>query len=155
VPIPLWLVLILLMAGSAAAQDRHSGYYYPEPGSFEIYEARAEPLVDSDRRRRIGFTVELAQRMLEQPYAPDFVLYAKGEEAEKMIIVALSDGALDTIYRARALLAQMTLIARGSPLFAQLGVEDYFVFYDLCRLMGFDQITVSDGAEFSHQILLE
>ena len=52
-------------------------------------------------------------------------------------------------------LAQLTLVARGSPLFAQLGVEDYFVFYDLCRLMGFDQITISDGATFAHQIDLQ
>jgi hypothetical protein len=157
----LLLALALLVAAPAAApaaqtapDDRHAGYYYPPPQSFETYKARTAPLADSDRRRRVGFSVELAARMLQHPYPPDFVLFVKGEQAEKMIIVSLREGALDTIYRARAALAQMTLIARGSPLFAQLGVEDYFVFYDLCRLMGFDQITVSDGQGFAHQITL-
>lgn len=153
------LLFFLLLTWPAAAQelrdDRHAGYYYPPPQSFETYKARTEPLGDSDRRRRIGFTVELASRMIQQPFPADFVLFAKGDQAEKMLLVALREGVLDTIYRARAQLAQLTLVARGSPLFAQLGVEDYFVFYDLCRMLGFDQITVSDGKGFAHQITLE
>lgn len=151
-------MLLVAVAFPAGAQelssDRHSGYYYPPPQSSETYQARTQPLQDSDRRRRVGFAVEIAGRMAQAPFPPDFVMFVKGEHAEKLIIVALRDGVLDTVYRVRAQLALMTLAARASPLFAQLGVEDYFVFYDLCRMLGFDQITVSDGKGFAHQIAL-
>lgn len=148
------LLGLLLGMGAAAADDRHAGYYYPPPTSSEVYESQAVVLDDSDRRRRIGFTVELTERLLALPYAPDFAIFAKGDDAEKLIMVALRDGPADTIYRARALLAQMTAVARGSPLFAHYGVEDVFNFYDFCRMMGFTQLTISDGKTFAHQVVL-
>ena len=149
------LLLALLFAGTAAsAADRHAGYYYPPPTSFELYIARTDPLEDSDRRRRIGFTVGVNEELLERPYPPDYVLFAKGADAEKLIIVALRDDVMDTVYRGRALLAQLTALARGSPLFAQMGVEDSFTFYELARLLGYEQLTISDGRSYSHQVRL-
>ncbi|MEO1188904.1 MAG: molybdopterin-guanine dinucleotide biosynthesis protein A, partial [Pseudomonadota bacterium] len=75
--------------------------------------------------------------------------------AEKMIIVALRDGYIDTLYRGRGLLAQMTAIARATPIFEQHGVEDYFTFFDFARLMGFRQLTISDGKTYAHQVTFE
>ena len=34
-------------------------------------------------------------------------------------------------------------------------VDDIFTFFDLARLLGFTEITVSDGETFAHQIKLE
>ena len=62
---------------------------------------------------------------------------------------------MDTIYRARALLATLTAVARSSRLFQEFGVQEYFTFFDLARLFGFDRITVSNGIDFSHQIYLK
>ena len=97
----------------AGADDRHVGYYYPPPQTIEIYQARAETLQDSDRTRRVGFVVELTRQMLSKPYPPEFAVFAKGDDAEKLLIVALKDGVIDTIYRARALLAMLTSVSRG------------------------------------------
>ena len=72
-----------------------------------------------------------------------------------MIIVALEDDFIDTLYRARALLAQLTAISRTTPLLQELGLADFLTFFDLVKLLGFVQITISDGDEFTHQILLE
>ena len=44
--------------------------------------------------------------------------FAKGENSEKLIIVATGDGRYDTLYRMRGLLAAMTAEARLSPLFS-------------------------------------
>jgi hypothetical protein len=154
------LVLLLAMLAPAAhaqerPDDRHVGYYYPPPQSLETYPARSQTLPDSDRVRRIGFVIELTQQMLNNPYAPEFAVFAKGTEAEKLLIVALKDDVLDTIYRARALLAMLTSVARATPLFRDAGVADYFTFFDLLKILGFSQLTISDGDNFAHQVTIE
>lgn len=150
------LTVLALLAGSATvlAEDRHVGYYYPPPQSLESYPARVETLPDSDRSRRIGFVVQITQQMLKRPYPPDYAIFAKGEEAEKMLIVALRDDVIDNIYRARALLAMLTAIARATPLFQQYGAAEYLTFFDLLAILGFDQLTISDGESFSHQVTI-
>ena len=153
------LALGVLPAPAMRAQerpdDRHVGYYYPPPQSLETYPARSQTLPDSDRVRRVGFVIELTQQMLNNPYAPEFAVFAKGAEAEKLLIVALKDDVLDTIYRARALLAMLTSVARATPLFRDAGVADYFTFFDLLKILGFSQITISDGEGFAHQVTIE
>jgi hypothetical protein len=146
------LGLAAAVAGPVRADDRHAGYYYPPPQTIEIYHARGETLPDSDHIRRIGFVVELTRQMLDKPYPPEFVVFAKGEDAEKLLIVALKDDVIDTIYRARALLAMLTSVARATPLFREVGVADYFTFFDLLDMMGFRQLTISDGDDFAHQV---
>ena len=151
----LTMMLMLWAASAVAAADRHVGYYYPAPGAIETYKARTITTVDADRKMRLGFIVGITKNMLSMPYAPKFVIFAKGEEAEKMIIVALEDDYIDTLYRARALLAQLTAIARTTPLLQELGLADFLTFFDLVKLLGFSQITISDGDQFAHQIMLE
>lgn len=137
------------------ADDRHVGYYYPPPQTTEVYQARAETLPDSDRTRRVGFVVQLTKQMLDNPYPPEFAVFAKGAEAEKMIIVALKDDTIDTIYRARALLAMLTSVARATPLFGDLGAADRLTFFDLLKILGFSQLTIGDGEQFAHQVTIE
>jgi len=52
---------------------------------------------------------------------------------------------LATPFRARAVLATLTLRVRAWSLFAELSVHNLFTFYDLAKLLGFKQITLSDG----------
>ena len=149
------IMLALLAATPAMATDRHAGYYYPPHGDVEIYKARTITVADADRKMRLGFIVGITRNSLKLPYAPRFVIFAKGDEAEKMIIVALVDDYIDTLYRARALLAQLTAIARTTPLLQELGLADFLTFFDLVKLLGFSRITISDGDRFVHQIVLE
>ncbi|MBT5413444.1 MAG: molybdopterin-guanine dinucleotide biosynthesis protein A [Rhodospirillaceae bacterium] len=147
---------ILVIGMPVRAEDRHAGYYYPEPQSNETYHARAQVQADSSRATRIGFVTELSNQMMQgNPYPPPFHIFAKGDGAEKMIIVASGPGMYDTLYRIRGLLAALTANARGTPFFQDHGVEDFFTFFDLARLLGFERITVSDGDTFAHQIFLE
>ena len=69
-----------------------------------------------------------------------------------LIIVALSDGQLNTIYRARALLATFTAVARSTSFFQQHTQPDESTFLDLLKLLGFKQVTISDGRDFAHQV---
>ena len=54
-----------------------------------------------------------------------------------------------------ALLALLTAVARATPLFAQLGGEESFTFFDLLKILGFTQLTISDGETFAHQVTIE
>lgn len=139
----------------AAAGDRHAGYYYPDPATREVYTARADTLPQANRALRIGFVTGIANQQFEHPYPPQVAMFAKGSEAEKLIIVALVDGRLDTLYRARAVFANMTAAARLLPAFSDMGVQDYFTFFDLAKMLGFKQITISDGRAFAHRVVLE
>ena len=58
------------------------------------------------------------------------------------------------LFRSRALLAQLTALARGTPLLQDYGVDNLFTFLDVLKLMGFTRITLSDGDKFAHQVLI-
>ena len=149
---------LLLWPAAAIAQsngDRHSGYYYPEPDTRETYKARGPTLPQANRSLRVGFVTGIASAMAQRAYAPTFAMFAKGTEADKLIIVALNDGPLDTLYRARGVLADLTAMARLMPIFAEYGVQDWFTFFDLMKMMGFRQLTISNGREFAHRVKIE
>ncbi len=145
---------LFLWTEDATAADRHAGYYYPEPKNIETYRARARVLSKSSRANRLAFINGLTAGLLKRPYPPQISIFAKGLDAQKMIIVSNFAGKLDTIYRARALFATMTAVARKSPIFKQFNVETILTFFDLAKMLGFKQITISDGDTFSHQVLL-
>ncbi len=135
--------------------DHHEGYYYPKPGSFEHYPGRVYALPESDRVRRQAFVIGLTKQLIGGQYAPSYAIFAKGGGSDKLIIVALADGHLNTIYRARALLATFTAIARSTSFFQQNTQPDESTFLDLLKLLGFRQVTVSDGRAFAHQIIID
>lgn len=153
------IAMLSAAVGTAVAEekkpDRHAGYYYPPITSSETYEARAVAMADADRSQRIKFINNLTEQILSRPYPPEYAIFAKGDEAQKMIIVGRRPGAFNTIYQARALLATLTAVARSSRLFNEFGVQEYFTFFDLAKLFGFSRITISDGASFTHQIYLK
>jgi hypothetical protein len=147
-----------LWAGAAAAEpdpSRHEGYYYPALTSRETYVSRARKKDDATRAARLAFITGLTQQQLARPYPPPYAVFAKGDEAEKMIIVTLGPQGFQNLYQARGLLAQLTAVARSTRLLREMAVEDLFTFFDVCKLLGFEQITVSDGTTFAHQIELE
>jgi len=150
------LALLGVCGRAAMADDRHAGYYYPEPQTSETYVARASALPEASRRSRIAFVTHVMNEMIRKnPYPPQYAIFAKGDEAEKMIIVGIAGDSYDTIYRMRALLAMLTAVARTTPLFKEEKVEDYFTYLDLCKMLGFKLLTVSDGRKFAHQIKIE
>ena len=154
----LHVVLLLALVSApwpATATDRHAGYYYPDVTSRETYVARAQVLAQANREMRIGFVVAQTMGQREHQYPPRYALFSKGENAEKMIIIGLDEHSFATLYRARGVLAQLTSVARSTEFFRNLAVEDYFTFFDLAKMLGFEQITISDGREFAHQITLE
>lgn len=157
--ITLWAVLLLVLAAGSPSRaqdgDRHAGYYYPQITSREVYKARAVVMPEATSDTRLNFTTVMAQQQNQRPYPPSFIMFAKGEAFERLIIVAIGSNGFRGLYQARAVLAQMTSIARTSPMFRENNVQDMFTFLDLARMLGFAELTISDGQTFAHRITLE
>jgi hypothetical protein len=92
--------------------------------------------------------------MLNNAYPPPVAIFAKGAEAEKLIITGLYSDGYNTIYRMRGLLAMLSARARATPIFRDNEVEDLLTIFDLLKMLGFEQITVTDGDQFAHQIMI-
>lgn len=153
------VALALAVSAAARAQeppdDRHAGYYYPAVTSAETYHSRVRTLPDSDRTRRIGFVTGVTTGQTERPYPPTTAMFAKGAQAEKLIFIGLEDGQMDTLFRARARLAMLTATARTTAVFRDLDPQAQYTFLDLLKLLGFTQITMSDGRTWAHQISID
>ena len=151
------LVLLLAAAGPRPvfADDPQAGYYYPKPKSTETYQARVATVPDADRAQRIAFITGVAKEIASRPYAANYLVFVKGDEADKLIIVGMRGDELSTVFRARALLATLTAAARSTEFFQQNTIADYATFLDFLKLLGVKQVTISDGVAFAHQIKIE
>ena len=49
----------------------------------------------------------------------------------------------------------LTSVARSSRFITEHGLQDFVTFFDLAKLLGFSQITISDGDAFAHQVIIE
>ena len=147
--------IVLTNPGAGHADSHHIDYYYPAHPEPEIFVARADVLQGMDRGVRVGFITGITQNQLEKPVQPTVVMFAKGWEADKLIVISLQDGYVDTLFRARAFFAMLTASSRTLPIFEEMGVQEDFTFFDLARMLGFKQITWSNGVDASYQWKLQ
>lgn len=147
------LSAVIFAAGdSASADSRHEGYYYPPPSSEETYVARVENMPDANRRTRVAFVTGLTAQQSRNAYPPTYHLFAKGDGAQKFILVSVDRNKYATLYQLRALLAAMTALTRNTPLFQDTAMPENLTFLDLCKLMGVEEIVVSNGDTVAHRI---
>jgi hypothetical protein len=167
------LAVGLLLAASASAQtkpaakpaaatpatppgeDRYIGYYYPKPTSTEVFESQMQTIATMDRPQRIQFVTIVSQGTIQAAYRVPYAVFAKGDKADKMIIVGMQAGELNTVYRMRALLANLTTMARLSPFFQEKTVAEDSTFFDLLKLLGFASLTITDGEKTTHQVTIK
>lgn len=148
-------ILLLTSLTGASAFDAHAGYYYPEPQTREVYISDLPVAPDAQKRSRAAFVIGLAAQHAKQNHSAGYHLFAKGGDLEKLIIVSTGDGQYDTLYRMRALLASLTSLARSTELFARSNHPHELNFLDFCKLIGFTQVTVSNGRDVAHQIKIK
>jgi hypothetical protein len=142
-------------AAAASGEDRYIGYYYPKPTSTEVFESQMQTIASMDRAQRVQFVTIVSQGTIQAAYRVPYAVFTKGEKADKMIIVGLQSGELNTIYRMRALLANMTTMSRLSPFFQEKTVAEDATFFDLLKLLGFQSLTITDGEKITHQVTIK
>ncbi len=146
--------LILGTMGVAHAQDRREGYNHPPIASEEVFIRQIATPPSSNRAVRTNFINEITRAQLAAPANPRIAIFAKGGDAEHMVIIALDDQIFKTLYRARAQLAQLTSNARGTDFFKAENLQFTATWFDLAKLLGFEDIVISDGDTWSHRIIL-
>jgi hypothetical protein len=142
-------------AAGPAGEDRYIGYYYPKPTSTETFESTMQTIAGAERAQRIQFVTVVSQGTIQSAYRVPYAVFAKGEKADRMIIVGMQQGELNTVYRMRALLANMTTMSRLSPFFQERTVAEDATFFDLLKLLGFREVTVTDGEKVTHQVTIK
>jgi len=145
--------LAVAFAGSARAEDKVE-YYYPQVTSEEVFDRSLGDTPPANREVRIAFVTQITKAQLVAPESPRFVIFAKGDDAQHMIIVALDDQIFRTLYRARALMAQLTANVRGTDFFVQNEIDISATWFDLAKILGFEDMVVSDGATWTHRVVL-
>ncbi len=136
-------------------EDRYIGYYYPKPTTVETFESSMQTIANVDRAQRVQFVTVISQGTLQSAYRVPYAVFVKGEKADRMIIVGMQQGELNTLYRMRALLANMTTMSRLSPFFQEHTVAEDATFFDLLKLLGFTTLTVTDGEKLTHQVTIK
>ena len=147
--------LAATLVATAAAADEREGYYYPEVTSEEVFARTMLEVPPAEPAARVRFIVHVTKAQLAAPDNPRFVIFEKGGEAQHMIIVALDDEIFATPYRARAVLAQLTANVRGTEFFEEFGLVTEATWFDLAKLLGFEDVVISDGRDWSHRVVLE
>ena len=142
-------------AATSAGEDKYIGYYYPKPATVETFESSMQPIANMDRAQRVQFVTVISQGTLQSAYRVPYAVFAKGEKADRMIIVGMQQGELNTLYRMRALLANMTTMSRLSPFFQERTVAEDATFFDLLKMMGFRELTITDGEKLTHQVTIK
>jgi hypothetical protein len=142
-------------APKVAGEDRYIGYYYPKPTATETFESTMQTIAGAERAQRIQFVTVVSQGTIQSAYRVPYAVFAKGEKGDRMIIVGMQQGELNTIYRMRALLANMTTMSRLSPFFQERTVAEDATFFDLLKLLGFRELTVTDGEKTTLQVTIK
>lgn len=146
------LMLSVAFSTALAAEDRHVGYYYPEITSEETFDRLVRESQGAGKAVRIDFVNVLTTAQLDAPESPRFVFFTKGEDAAKLIVVALDDDVFSTVYRARAIMAQLTVSVRKGGFFRQEDLQYVATFYDLLQMMQFDELVITNGRDQSHRV---
>ncbi|WP_299611403.1 hypothetical protein [uncultured Tateyamaria sp.] len=139
-------------AVTASAQERYEGYYYPDVTSTEEFTRVIREAPDSSKGVRVEFVTNLTVAQLAAPESPRFVFFAKGSDAKHLSVIALDDDVFSTLFRARAVLAQMTSNMRNNDFFRAQELQFVATFFDLLQLMEFDTLVISDGESWAHQV---
>ncbi len=138
-----------------AGEDRYIGYYYPKPTSTEIFESSMQTIAGTTRTQRIQFVTVVAMGTLQSAYRVPYAVFAKGEKGDKLIIIGMQPGEMNSIYRMRGVLANMTTMSRLSPFFQERTVAEDATFFDLLKLLGFASVTITDGDKLTHQVTIK
>ena len=145
---------VALTAATAVAQDRE-GYYYPAITSEEVFARTMLEVQPGERADRVRFVINATKTLVKASGAPRYVIFEKGSDAQHMIIIALDDEVFATLYRARAILAQLTARVRGSEFFERTGLATEATWFDMAKLLGFEDVVVSDGRDWAHRVVLQ
>lgn len=151
----LFLIAAVRVDAASHADDKYVDYYYPAITSEETFSRVIANAPPSTAEIRVNFVTSITKAQLEAPESPRFVIFEKGADSQNIIIVALDDEVFKTLFRARALLAQVTSNMRGTEFFRQQNLHVEGTLYDMLMIMQFKTLVITDGETWSHKVTFD
>ena len=149
------IAAFLLVAPLASADEKYVGYYYPEITSEETFSRVIAKSPPANAEVRSSFVTSITKAQLAAPESPRFVLTEKGKASDRLIITALDDDVFSTLYRARAVLSQLSSNFRGTDFFRSQDLHIDGTFFDMLQIMQFKSVVITDGETWSHKVTLK
>lgn len=149
------IVIALPFQAYAEKLDKRAGYYYPPITSEEIFDRTIAKAPKASSAVRTAFVTEITKSQLSARTEPRFVVFTKGSQSEHLIVIAVDDEIFGTLFRARAVMAQFSSKARSTPFFKKHGIQFDATWYDLAKILGFEDIVLSDGKSWAHRVTIE
>lgn len=148
-------IILATLPLAASAEDRREGYYYPPITSEEVFDRKITGAPKAIGAVRTAFITQITKAQLASATKPRIAIFGKGGETQHLIVVALDDEVFETLFRARAVMAQLTAHARTTPFFKKNGIQFAATWFDLAKILGFEDIVVTDGKNWAHKINIE
>lgn len=146
------LLVVCVLATPGFSDEGHEGYYYPDVTSTEVFDRVVRAGPPAAKAVRIEFINSLTAAQMAQPAHPAYAVFAKVSDAKHLIITGLDDDMFSSLYRARAVMAQMTANVRRGGFFRAEDLQYVATFYDFLQLLQFDTLVLTDGRSWSHKV---
>ncbi|WP_213271896.1 hypothetical protein [Hyphomonas sp.] len=139
---------------AAPGEMTGEGWYYPPISSEETPDIRFGKMAGIGPEERQFFTDQVNLTASTPGRTFPIVAQAVGENRETLVFLYLDAEGPMTPYLARAILARLTSVMRSAPAIAEMGLSSEFDIYNTAAVLGFAQIIITDGRDFSHQAKL-
>lgn len=145
--------LPLLPTTSQSGSDSGEGWFYPLPNHTECHVALTPPLPEVGPGHRLRFVDQLNIAASENRKGG--VAQAVDANRSTIVFTMLGETTIESDYQARAVLAEMTTVARQAPILVESGFSPLFEAPDFVALLGFKRLIVSNGIDYAYQIVIE
>ncbi|MEM6625544.1 MAG: hypothetical protein AAGB25_01850 [Pseudomonadota bacterium] len=142
-------------AETSAGVGLEAGYHYPAPQGVETATTIVSQAEKPPFEVRVQIVTAIATANAARPYPPVFFSILEGAERDTLVLLDMGGANIDTVYKARGLVSEVSALMRNNPLFSQYGVENYASIFDMLKIWGFEKLVITNGDDFAHAFLIE
>ena len=151
----IFLLNMFLIFGDAEGKELAGYQFYPTPKGIENYKSRRRVLSNTQNKTRIVFVNNILRSFFQRGAQERVLVFAKGKNAENMIIMDSVDGNLSTIFKVRAFIEVLPVLLRNTPIYRKFKNNEIPPFLDLAKMNGFKTVTFTDGDKYSYKFILK
>ena len=151
----IFLLNIFFIFGEVEGRELDGHQFYPTPKVIENYKSRRRVLTSTQNKTRIAFVNNILRAFIHRDAKERVFVFAKGKNAENMIIMDSVNGNLNTIFKVRAFIEVLPVLLRNSPIYRKFKNSEIPPFLDLAKMNGFKTVIFTDGDKYSFRFILK
>jgi hypothetical protein len=151
----IFLLNIFFIFGEVGGKELNGHQFYPTPKVIENYKSRRRVLTGTQNKTRIAFANNILRAFIHRDVKERVFVFAKGKNAENMIIMDSVNGNLNTIFKVRAFIEVLPVLLRNTPIYRKFKNSEIPPFLDLAKMNGFKTVIFTDGDKYSFRFILK